>query len=291
MHTHSPGKILRKVLAILLSVILCLSTLTACSITDMIDRGSELINALTQGNTEPSDAAPVATIPISPKPSGTAPTEPTIPPATEPIVVPTEPQEVRFFVVITDDECPVYASPSYSATKVQTHKYGQRIGAYSIEDGWVRLSNGWVEQDAVYMEGFDPAKPVGYGICTGSDVNLREGPGLQHNRLGYYNEGDLLHVLFEFYYDGFWWAYTGIGWVCMDYVYINGTMGAHYGFATVTGDVVNIRLGPGTHNQIVRTVKEGDVLEVFHYITYKNVKWACVEDGWICMDYVKFIEY
>ena len=292
MNKNTLFRSLRKILLLLLSATLCFSMLTACSITEMVAQGNGLIDYLFEGNTEPSDHVPTPsqqTIPSNQ--SGTAPTEPPVTQATLPIDEPIMQPEVRFFAIVTEEGTEVYSSPNQASTKVATLKYGQRIAVYGAEGGWLKLSNGWAIQESFYVESMESENPRGYGVITGTDVNLREGPGRQHQSLGYYNKGDLTYVLYEFYYDDLWWGYTGIGWVCLDYVYIHGTMSKNYGFATVTGDVVNIRLGPGTQHQVVRTVKEGEVLEVYNYITVKNVNWACVDGGWICMKYVDFIKY
>lgn len=292
MNKHSSGRTLQKIFLLFLTVSLCFSLLTACSITELVAQGNGLIDHLFEGNTEPSGVGHVPsqqTIPSSPR--GTAPTEPTIPQETRPADEPTEPLEAQFFAIVTEEKTDVYSAPNQASAKVATLTYGQRIAVYGAEGSWLRLSNGWALWKSFYVESLEDENPLGHGVVTGTDVYLREGPGRQHNPLGYHNKGDLLYVLHQFFYDDLWWGYTGAGWICMDYVYIHGTMSENYGFAHVTGDVVNIRLGPGTQHQVVRTVKEGDVLEVYNYITVKNVKWACVDGGWICMDYVHFIEY
>ena len=56
----------------------------------------------------------------------------------------------------------------------------------------------------------------------------------------------------------------------------------------ITGDVVNVRKGPGTNYGVITTVKEGETVEVFNFFTIKNVKWACTNRGWICMDFMRY---
>lgn len=56
----------------------------------------------------------------------------------------------------------------------------------------------------------------------------------------------------------------------------------------VTGDVVNIRKGPGTNYGIATQVYRNDVLIVTHVTHLTNMKWGKVQDGWICLDYTNY---
>lgn len=57
---------------------------------------------------------------------------------------------------------------------------------------------------------------------------------------------------------------------------------------TVTGDVVNIRSGPGTNYGIVRQSRRNEVLTVSHVTHLTNMKWGRTPDGWICLDYTNY---
>lgn len=56
----------------------------------------------------------------------------------------------------------------------------------------------------------------------------------------------------------------------------------------VTGDVVNIRKGPGTNYGISKQVYRDNVLVVSHVTQHSNRQWGKVQDGWICLDYTDF---
>ncbi len=56
----------------------------------------------------------------------------------------------------------------------------------------------------------------------------------------------------------------------------------------VTGDVVNIRSGPGTNYGTVKQVTRNTVLTVSHVTHLTNMKWGKVLDGWICLDYTNY---
>lgn len=57
---------------------------------------------------------------------------------------------------------------------------------------------------------------------------------------------------------------------------------------TVTGDVVNIRKGPGTNYGIARQVYQNHVLVVSHVTDLIERKWGKVQDGWICLEYTNY---
>ncbi len=282
-----------RVLIMALSVALCIGLLSACSITDILSKGTDLIDKLAQDVTGPSGAANDPSKdtlpPFTFSPGLFDPTSSTTEAITDPTFS-TDPADTRCGIV-KPDTLPLYAGPSQTYDQVDSLKCGQRVRILHIENGWVYVAGGWALLEHFYIEGDIGTNFAGNSTVTGTDVNLREGPGRNYEILNRHNTGDQLYIYEQIYADDLWWGCTGTGWICMDYVYINATMGEHYGFATVTGDVVNIRQGPGTNHSVVGSVKEGQVLEVFHYITVKGVKWCCIDRGWICMDYVHFVAH
>ena len=56
----------------------------------------------------------------------------------------------------------------------------------------------------------------------------------------------------------------------------------------VTGDVVNIRKGPGTNYGIAKQVYRDDILIVSTVTYLTNMTWGKVQDGWICLDYTSY---
>ena len=62
----------------------------------------------------------------------------------------------------------------------------------------------------------------------------------------------------------------------------------HSTFLRVTGDVVNIRKGPGTNYGIAKQVYQNDILVLSHVTYLLNTKWGKVQDGWICLDYTNY---
>ena len=56
----------------------------------------------------------------------------------------------------------------------------------------------------------------------------------------------------------------------------------------VTGDVVNIRKGPGTNYGIAKQVYQNDIIIVSHVTELLGRKWGKVENGWICLEYTDY---
>jgi len=56
----------------------------------------------------------------------------------------------------------------------------------------------------------------------------------------------------------------------------------------VTGDVVNIRKGPGTNYGIAKQVYSDDLLIVSQTTQLTGRKWGKVRDGWICLEYTDY---
>jgi uncharacterized protein YraI len=85
--------------------------------------------------------------------------------------------------------------------------------------------------------------------CTGSNVNIRSGPGTSYSKVGTLNKGDTVCVVSTS--DG--WSKLDTGnYVCSDYLATGCT--TEY----CTGSNVNIRSGPGTSYSKVGTLNKGD---------------------------------
>lgn len=80
---------------------------------------------------------------------------------------------------------------------------------------WYQLAAGWVSRDGVYIEGTEPART---GTVTGSEVNVRNGPGTQYDVLDVVVRGDTLTVFHQVAVNDKYWGYTSIGWISMSYV-------------------------------------------------------------------------
>jgi uncharacterized protein YgiM (DUF1202 family) len=82
------------------------------------------------------------------------------------------------------------------------------------------------------------------------------------------------------------WGRTKDGWVCLDYIYEDGTTGSKTASGTITAKGLNIRSGPGKGYASVGSYNSGDSVTILEQFTYNGTTWGCTNQGWISMDYV-----
>ena len=164
--------------------------------------------------------------------------------------------------------------------------YGTRVTILESSNGWGRIDKGWISLNYVYLDGKTGSKPC-KGFVSGSVLNVRSGPGTNYDSVGSLANGARVDVLERIDVNGTTWGCTKTGWISMDYVFVDGTVGEGAGTGTVTGDGVNIRSGPGTNYGVVGSVSSGEVIEITSQMTNGDLTWGCFSKGWICMDYVK----
>lgn len=200
-------------------------------------------------------------------------------------------------------------APGTEDTKVQgAYNKGDVVTILETKDGWGRTNKGWikleyvntnsatansgtnnttVEKPAANTDNKDivsngSTKVVLKGIVKVADLNLRSEGSTNGERLGSLYYGSRVEVYEK---DGNW-GRTKDGWVCLDYVYQDGTTGSKTASGIVTGNQLNIRSGPGTGYGSVGSYNNGDVVTILEQFTYNNTTWGCTNKGWISMDYV-----
>lgn len=199
-------------------------------------------------------------------------------------------------------------APGTEGTKVQgSYNKGDVITILEIKDGWGRTNKGWVKLEYVNTNsatangGTGTDKPatkptpkpttivsngstavVLRGIVKVTDLNVRSEGSTNGERLGSMNYGQRVEILEK---DGNW-GRTKDGWICLDYIYQDGTTGSKTANGVVTGDQLNIRSGPGTGYGSVGSYYAGDSIKILEQFTYNGTTWGCTSKGWVSMDYV-----
>lgn len=192
---------------------------------------------------------------------------------------------VQFRGIVIANDLNIRASASIESNRVGGYSYGARVEFYEKSGNWGRTDKGWIRLDYVYQDGTTGSK-TGSGTVTGNGVNIRTGPGTGYGAVGSVNSGDRVTILEQFTYNGTTWGCTKNGWICMDYVRMDGTESGESRVGTVTGNNVNIRSGPGTNYNSVGSLNEGDQVTVLTQQTVNGTVWGNIKQGWICMDYV-----
>ncbi len=122
----------------------------------------------------------------------------------------------------------------------------------------------------------------GNAVVTASQLNVRESPTTNSDKVAYLSYGDRVTITDT--QDG--WGKIAKGWIYLKYVYRDGDTGSNGCTGTVTATQLNKRAGPGTKYDKTGSLNQGDTVNVLERITIGSTEWGYVSGGWICMDYV-----
>ena len=194
--------------------------------------------------------------------------------------------------------------------KVQgAYNKGDVITILETKNGWGRTNKGWIKLEYVTtnstsisgnnnsQSSTDTSKPatntnitsngsntvILKGVVKVTDLNLRSEGSTNGERLGNLTYGARVEILEK----SSNWGRTKDGWICLDYIYQDGTTGAKTASGVITADELNIRSGPGKGYGTVGSYNEGDNVSILEQFTYNGTTWGCTNQGWISMDYVK----
>ena len=178
---------------------------------------------------------------------------------------------------------------STDGTRLGNLTYGARVEVMEKSGNWGRTKDGWICLDYVYQDGTTGSKTAS-GTVTGSQLNIRSGPGKGYATVGSYNAGDKVSILEQFTYNGTTWGCTNQGWISMDYVDVgNSTSDAgsdDTNTGTVIGNGLNIRSGAGADYPAVGSLNYGDRVTILEQKTVGDTTWGKISKGWISLDYV-----
>jgi len=164
---------------------------------------------------------------------------------------------------------------------------------------WGRTGIGWVGMGYVRMDGTAAAPSdtegesasesniisdgslgiLGYGVIDLGELNVRSGPGTEFDKVG----SALERTRYAYYQVEDDWVRIEDGWVSKEYFYMEGTTADDAVFGTVTTDGLNVRTGPHTNFQRVRTYNTGDAVDILGQVG----DWGYTAEGWISMSYVE----
>ena len=192
--------------------------------------------------------------------------------------------------VVKVNELNIRGSASTDADRVGMYNYGDRVEILEKSGSWGRTKKGWIHLDYVYQDGTTGTK-TGNGTITGNGLNIRSGPGTGYGAVGSYNSGDRVTILEQFTYGNTTWGCTNKGWISMQYVDMDGTVSNNTTtstkLATVIGDKLNIRSGPGTTYGSVGYLTAGETVTILKTTVVDGVTWGNIAQGWISMQYVE----
>ena len=162
---------------------------------------------------------------------------------------------------------------------------GDKVVVNETSNGWGKTDKGWISMQYAYKTGSNGTNGC-KGIVTGDTLNVRSGPGTGYGQVESLKYGTRVEILQRITIGNTTWGCIKNGWISMDYVYVDGTVGEGGGAAIITGDQLNIRSGPGTNYASVGTLNSGDEVNILAQFTINGKIWGCISKGWISMDYV-----
>ena len=193
--------------------------------------------------------------------------------------------------IVKVKELNIRASASTDGERLGSYTYGDRVEILEKSGSWGRTSKGWIHLDYIYQDGTTGTNTAS-GTVTGTQLNIRSGPGTGYGSVGSYNQGDSVSILEQFTYNGTTWGCTNKGCICMDYVDVGGTSNSSNTTtsgqrASVTANSLLIRSGAGTGYATVGSLDYGDNVTITETTTVDGVTWGKISTGWICMSYVE----
>lgn len=172
-------------------------------------------------------------------------------------------------VVIPDLDVRVGPGWQYDSADVTLEGYTTQL-VKAQSGAWVLLEDGWVSKDGVYMGGEEQAKT---GTVTGSEVNVRNGPGTQYKAVGKVRKGDSLTVFHQVAVGEKFWGYTSIGWVSMSYVKLQNTQSD-----TQENTEDQVELSKGVIPQLLGPWQQAFVMAEGNSVVFAGA-WQFNEDG------------
>ena len=125
---------------------------------------------------------------------------------------------------------------------------------------------------------------------TGTDVNLRKGPGTNYGVSGRVTKGDRLTIVETATGSGYSWGRAGSNWVCLTYTnynqVVNQSAPSSEVVKTVNTSCLRIRSSASISASIVGYVYRGDRLTILETVQAGGTTWGRSYSGWVCMDYM-----
>lgn len=137
---------------------------------------------------------------------------------------------------------------------------------------------------------------------TNAYVNARQSASTASAKVGSYQVGTKLRIIRTTVVNGMTWGQvaksdtdsTPVAWVCLMYTNwgevgqnagnTNSTVGIATAVVNYSG-YVNVRKGAGTDNQIVGSLKNGQVVSLYEIKTVNGHQWGRSDAGWFCLTY------
>ena len=185
----------------------------------------------------------------------------------------------------------VRSAPGESSPLVAQLPKGTFVHVYEtaeVEGGvWARVDEGWVYGRHVYYPG-DEGKISGYAVARDNGAKVKTRVLESGETVESLKAGKRVAFLEKLeMQNGDSWIYVDGGWINGKDVYIEGDEGKRPAHGIVVDETpLNVRRGPGTNYDIIRSMPYGTEVYVFERINRGKFDWGFVGDGWIYMEHV-----
>ena len=224
----------------------------------------------------------------------------TIPPATTAPETTTPSQTGTAGTVKAEGGLSLRQGPGTGYARVRYLANGTKVNILEQKDGWGRISDGWISMTYVTLDQAQsgsapetttppPATTGQTGTVKVSDsLSVRTGAGTNNAVKRYLTNGTKITVTEIKEAGGTKWGNIGDGWVCLDYVVMDGqTQQAPADGKTVTADCLRVREAPSTSAQIVGYYYQGAKVQITETQDAEGTTWGKTPKGWVSMAYVK----
>ena len=151
--------------------------------------------------------------------------------------------------------------------------------------GWVKLCSSLSDVPVII-----PSVTV---TITDDYVNIRKEPNVNAAKVGTLRRGEQRTI--AMLDSTLRWGYCTEGWIFLTYTDYNDKSSAGSGSSLGTGtpgtivcsSTVNVRTAPGVYNNLATKLSNGTAVTVYEQTTVDNASWGRIDQGWVCMDYVR----
>ena len=133
------------------------------------------------------------------------------------------------------------------------------------------------------------------GTVTATGLNVRAAAGTGSAIVGALKKGNQVKIYAQTTVGNTVWGQTDTGWVCMNYISLNGTISGGSGS---TGTVIasgtvksntnlNVRSGAGVAFPKVGTITSGTAVNIYEKTTVNGMEWGRIGTNmWVCLAYI-----
>ncbi len=201
-----------------------------------------------------------------------------------------KPAEQQKETLLLDGATDFYAQPNWDAPIVATYYAGYEVVCHQTleQNGtvWVQADEGWfvlhgTRPVRVEILNRESCNILGYSIDS---IPMYDEPATYCTMVARVEPGELLEITEIAETAEGPWGMTAVGWVNMDSVYQEGTVGSHHCFGVTKENNVSFCDMPGWQATDVELVASGMRFEILEQIFIGDSWWGYTSSGWVCMD-------